>query len=201
MSFGPAIPGGPITAADFPKNFVIPKVTTPAAAPNTSPLIKTVVNNNTTFAPINITNANPGVLTLGGGGGGGVSIVQTVQNTNNVSTSQMITNTNTNTTSNNFSNQVTNTISNIANTLTGGSGTIGPATITPAPVVINVPSTTVTPTVTPSQTTQQTATPTQTASAGTGGGGTDYIMLLIVGAVVLGAVYFLFKGKGKKNGQ
>ena len=200
MSFGPALPGGPITAADFPKNFVIPKAAAAAPAGSTSPLITTNVNQNTTFGTINITNANPGVLTLGGGGGGGVSIVQTVQNTNNVSTSQMITNTTTNTTSNNFSNQVTNTISNITNALTGG-GTIGPATITPAPVIINVPSTTVTPTVTPSQTTQQTATPTQTATAGTGGGGTDYIMLLIVGAVVLGAVYFLFKGKGKKNGQ
>ena len=157
------------------------------AIPNASSSSTANVNQNTSFAPINITQANPGVLTLGGGGGGGIAITQTVQNTSNVSnqsstTYAPVTNT---------TNQLTETISNITNYLTG-SGTISPVTLNPSPTVSSIPSTTVS----PSQTATQTATPTQTATSGTDGK-TDYMTLLIVGGIILVIAYF-FLNKRKR---
>jgi len=146
------------------------------------------VNQNTSFAPINITQANPGVLTIGGGGGGGIAITQTVQNTSNVSNQSSTTYAPVS----NITNQITETISNITNYLTG-SGTISPVTLNPSPTVTSIPTTTVS----PSQTATQTATPTQTATSGSGGG-TDYMTLLIVGGVILVIGYFFMKGRKKK---
>jgi hypothetical protein len=178
MSFGPSTPGGEITAADFPKGF-LKSSTTPQTTPGTSST--TIVNQNTQFAPINITQANPGVLTLGGGGGGGIAITQTVQNTSNVST--QVSNTTTN--SNYVSNQISN---NVVNNNIVGSGSVGDTTQIPA--LTNTPTTSVT----PSQTATQTATPTQTASAGSGGGN-DWVTLILIGGIVIGALYFITKKK------
>jgi len=207
MSFGPATPGGRITAAEMfqfgnthPQSNVIPSSVLPQSSgngvvgpngstgsvPNAQATSNTTVDQTTTFGTINITQANPGVFTLGGGGGGGIDINQQVQNQSETNT--QIANTYAPIT--NLSEQTTNTISNVINYLIGG-GSIGPSAITPSPSIYNIPTSTVSPGLTSSQ--GQTA----DQSASLGGGKTDYMTLLIVGGVVLVVAYFLL-GRKKK---
>jgi hypothetical protein len=159
---------------------VIPKKT------STTPFVNNVLNQNTNFGAISITNVpvSGNVSLFGGGGGGAITtnINQTVQNTNNISNQVSNQVTTTNTTSNNYSSQSSNIVSS---PFAGSTQT-------------STPSTTVTPTASTTQETQQTATPTNTTAQTGAPSGMAWWQWLLIGGVALAAIYMIsnaFKGK------
>jgi hypothetical protein len=164
---------------------------TPVAAPTPTPTTSTPqvttttnVNQSATFAPVNITPISGSISLLGGGSGGGaINVSQISQPTSNVTTQVS----NTFATTENITNQYSENTTIIAGSpsSTGISGSEQAST----------PSTSIIPT----QTATQTATPTNTTSQ-EGGGGTSWWEYLIIGGVVIGAIYMISKSlKGKKK--